>query len=222
VAAVSGVATTDLARTVVDLARTWPHSDAVVAADSALRIHGGERLRQMRAVSAACQHWPGGGRRVQDVLAATDARSESALETLGRLAMHRDGLPPPRSQCWVGEFGPEVRTDYGWEAHNTVGEADGRIKYVDSDALWKQARREERLHDLGFAVVRFDHAGTQRQGQLGDRCRRAFDQARPGRGRFWPDPPWWTPGVSPAGTPPIDGLAWWLWDPSDRPSGWDE
>ncbi|MDQ1628646.1 MAG: hypothetical protein QOI54_2390 [Actinomycetota bacterium] len=220
-ATVSGVATTDLARTVVDLARTWPHPEALIAADSALRIHGGDQLHQMHAVAAACSHWPGGGRRVAGVLADADPRSESALETLGRLAMRRDGLPPPRTQCWVGEFRPEVRTDYGWEAQNTVGEADGRVKYTSADVLWKQARREERLHDLGFAVVRFDHAGTQRPGELGDRFRRAFARARPGRGRFWPDPPGWKPGVRPADAPPFAGIAWWLWDPTQLSRLWD-
>lgn len=221
---VSGVRTTDVARTVVDLARSWSFADAVVVADSALRYYGGALRLEMEAVAARCAHWPGGGARVLRVLDAADERSESALETRGRLRMEGDGLPRPGTQRWVGEFRPEFRADYGYEEKRTLGEADGRVKYRTSETLWVQAKREERMHDLGFEVVRFDHAATQRPGELGGRFRRAFQRSRPGRGRFRPDPPWWSPGGRPesdGGRCP-DDVAWWLWDPDDLPARWED
>lgn len=214
---VSGVWTSDAARTVVDCARTWQAKDAVVLADSALRQFGAVLLPAMLSVVDQCWRWPGGGRRAQRVILEADPRSESVLETLGRLAMVADGLPRPRTQCWVGQFGPEFRADYGYEEQRTLGEADGRLKYVSSEVLWKQAKREERLRDLGFEVVRFDYAATGRVGELGDRFRRAFSRSQPGRGRFWLDPNWWVPGV-PRALPrvaPGQELAWWLWDPNE-------
>lgn len=167
-------------------------------------------------MAAFCSGWPGAAG-IQPVLAFSDVRSESALESRGRLAMHRQNLPPPRTQVWVGEFGPEFRADFGWEELRTIGEADGRVKYTDANVLWKQARREERMHDLGFEVVRFDSRGATRDDELAGRFGRAFDRSRPGRGRFFPDPGWWTPG----GSTPLpysrdsESLAWWLDDPDE-------
>jgi very-short-patch-repair endonuclease len=218
---VGGVRTTDLARTVVDLARTWPLAEALVVADGALRYFGSGLLAQMYDVAARCAHWPGGGARVLGVLRLADPRAESVLETLGRLRMHDDGLPRPQTQCWVGEFGPEFRADFGYAEHRTLGEADGRVKYTDADVLWQQAKREERLHDLGFEVVRFDNDATTRPGELGARFRRAFDRAQPGRGRFWPDPSWWSPGMRRAVEPPAGlDIPWWLWDPGEPRLEW--
>lgn len=215
---ISGVRTTGPARTVVDLARRLSFSDAVLVADSAYRTWGAGVRDQLVDVSGRCCRWPGAAG-VEAVLAFADVRSESALETRGRLAMHRQDLPPPRTQCWVGETRPEFRADFGWEEQRTIGEADGRVKYTDADVLWKQARREERMHDLGFEVVRFDWQGAGREEELAGRFRRAFDRGRssPRRGRFFPDPGWWTPGGSTAVPRERDGepVAWWLHDPDE-------
>ena len=216
--AISGVRTTGPARTVADLARRLPFGDAVLAADSAYRTWGAGIREQLEDVAGLCSGWPGAAG-IGPVLAFSDVRSESALETRGRLAMDRQGLAPPRTQCWVGETGPEFRADFGWEEQRTIGEADGRVKYTDANVLWEQARREERMHDLGFEVVRFDWSGAGREEELAGRFCRAFDRGRSAhvRGRFFPDPGWWTAGGSTPVPYERDGepTAWWLHDPAE-------
>jgi Transcriptional regulator, AbiEi antitoxin len=58
VACVLGVPVTSAARTVVDLARERPFVEAVVVADSALRLGAADRAG-LRGVLADCQRWPG-------------------------------------------------------------------------------------------------------------------------------------------------------------------
>ena len=216
VVSISGVRTTGPARTVADLARQLSFDDAVLATDSAYRTWGAGVREQLEGVGDLCSRWPGAAG-IEPVLAFSDVRSESALETRGRLAMDRQKLPPPRTQCWVGEMGPEFRADFGWAEQRTLGEADGRVKYTDADVLWAQARREERMHDLGFEVVRFDWRGAGREEELAGRFCRAFDRGRPGLGRFFPDPAWWTAGGSTPVPYERDGrpTAWWLHDPGE-------
>ncbi|MGH8892621.1 MAG: hypothetical protein ACRDWY_04850 [Actinomycetes bacterium] len=216
VTTIAGVRTAGAARTVADMARALAFDEAVVLADSAYRTWGAEICAQLQQMVHHCAGWPGGAA-IEPVLAFADVRCESGLESRGRLVMHRQGLPPPATQCWVGESRPEFRADFGWEELRTIGEADGRVKYVHPDVLWKQARREERLHDLRFEVVRFDAAGVAREAELAGRFRRAFDRGRPGRGRFFPDPGWWSPGGSTPVPYERDGtpVAWWLHDPDE-------
>ncbi len=60
-----------------------------------------------------------------------DATAESVLETLSRLAIYEQGLPPPRTQVVIGDaHGPIARVDFLWERFGVVGEADGIGKYT--------------------------------------------------------------------------------------------
>lgn len=213
-----GLPCTSVARTCVDLTRSLDFVAALQVVDSALRYYGDSCLDAMRAVADRCSGWVGGAG-VGAVLDFADPRSESALETVGRVAIHEVGLPPPRTQCWVGEFGPEFRTDYGWEEYCTIGEADGRVKYTDPKVLWDQHKRQERLRDLGFEAVRFGwEESTVHRELIRQRADTAFSRCGPGRGRFWPDPPWWRPGLPLPGIGAAGGqdVPWWLVDPDDN------
>jgi hypothetical protein len=149
-----GVPLTSVARTVVDLARTEPFAAGVVAADSALRT-GKTTMAEINAVLADCAGWPG-IRRAREVAAFSDAKSESALESIGRVAFHERGLPAPKLQAWVGgDQGVVGRADYYWPEHGTVAEADGTIKYADPKKAISQLDRDMRLRDEGFEVVHF-------------------------------------------------------------------
>ena len=94
--------------------------------------------------------------------------------------MARAGLPPPALQHEV----PELRavTDFYWEEFRTVGEFDGKVKYVRSlrqgedpgEAVYREKRREDALRDLGLKVARWTWDELHTFTAPADRLRRAF------------------------------------------------
>jgi predicted transcriptional regulator of viral defense system len=150
----AGIPVTAAARTVVDLARLMPFRAGVVVADSALR--GKQVTRhEFEAVIADCARW----RSIQQarrVVAFSDERSESALESISRVMFAEHGLPAPELQVWVGDHeGAIGRADFLWEAYRTIGEADGLGKYSDPSRALAQLQRDARLREAGFEVVHF-------------------------------------------------------------------
>ena len=149
-----GVVLTSVARTVVDLARTCSFAEGVVVADSALRMRK-TTVAEMRAVVTECGRWPG-VKRAREVEAFSDGRSESALESIGRVVFREYGLPPPGLQVEVGgDLGVIGRSDYLWPEYATIAEADGALKYTSPDRAIRQLDRDARLRDAGFEVVHF-------------------------------------------------------------------
>ena len=85
-----------------------------------------------------------------------DRRAESPLESLGRWRFAEHGLPPPDLQAWLGDdVEAFARVDHHWKAHRTVAEADGALKYARPVDLFEEKRREDRLRDAGYEVVRY-------------------------------------------------------------------
>jgi hypothetical protein len=150
-----GIRVTSVARTVVDLARASSFRAGVVAADSALRGRLTTK-EELRAVVADCARWPGltGARQVVEF---SDGLSESALESIARVAFREQGIPPPELQAWVGgeDQGVIGRADFLWRKYGTIGEADGAVKYADPERAIQQLRRDARLRAAGFQVVHF-------------------------------------------------------------------
>jgi Transcriptional regulator, AbiEi antitoxin/Protein of unknown function (DUF559) len=151
-----GLPVTTVARTVIDLARTSTFADGVVAADSAIR----KRLTsksQLRAVLATSPRRRGAAQAARVVDFAT-GKSESALESIARVAFDHDGLPTPELQISIpaatGEF--IGRVDFCWERHKTIAEVDGALKYdEDPRRARAQLRRDKRLREAGYEVVHF-------------------------------------------------------------------
>jgi hypothetical protein len=153
-----GVSCTSVARTVVDLARCSSFIAGVVAADNAL--HAGKTTRRkLDDVLAQCARWPG-IQHARQIVAFSDGRSESVLESAARVIFHEHGLAPPDLQVWVGgEDDPRIgRVDFLWAGHRTIAEADGKAKYKDKDLAVRQLQRDTRLRDAGFEVVHFTWA----------------------------------------------------------------
>jgi hypothetical protein len=148
-----GMPVTSTARTVIDLARTRSFLAGVVVADSALRTRQVAKA-ELQSVIAACAHWPGiqGARQVA---AFCDARSESVLESISRVAFRAYGLPPPELQVWVGGTEMIGRADFLWRACRTIAEADGALKYANPSRAIAQLERDARLREAGFEVVHF-------------------------------------------------------------------
>ena len=104
-----------------------------------------------------------GIRRATRALSLANGRRESPLESRSFVFFDDVGLPSPEPQAWIeDEDGFLVaRVDALWRDHRAIGECDGAVKY-DIDAapttLLAEKRRQERLEDLGYIVVRWDHA----------------------------------------------------------------
>lgn len=174
-----GVPLTSVARTVVDLARSWPLADGVVLADSALRT-GLVTLPELRAVARDCYAWSGIGMACRAIDSA-DPVSESVLESLSRVAMREQGIPEPRTQVVIGDAGGAIaRVDFLWACYGVVGEADGIGKYVPdgcrttAEIVRAEKRREERILDAGYEIVRWGWRDANRPDVLAHRLRAAF------------------------------------------------
>jgi len=172
-----GMPVTSAARTVIDLARISSFPAGVVVADSALRTKTTAK-GELRSVIAACPRWPG-LQAARRVVAFCDARSESVLESVSRVAFRDQGLPPPELQVWVGDETEMIgRADFLWSAHRTIAEADGAIKYADPSRAMAQLERDARLRKAGFEVVHFTWQEiTRTPDQVAASIRAAFRRA---------------------------------------------
>lgn len=172
-----GLPVTSVARTVVDLARALPFQHGVVVADSAL--HARKTTHdELDRVLAACSTWPGAGR-ARRVVAFSDHRSESVLESCARVTFDDHGLPPPELQVDIGDDQFIGRVDFYWGEYLTIAEADGVSKYADAGRAVKQLERDQLLREAGYKVVHFTWRQLFRDtDRLIARIREAF--ARPG------------------------------------------
>jgi hypothetical protein len=151
---------TTVARTLVDVARTWPEVHAVAAVDAAL-LRGLTTRDDVRGVLRRQADVPGVPRAVR-ALALADGRSESWLETYGRLTFAALGLPPflPQVELWLG--GRLLKVADGWYPEAALAiEFDGRVKYrrprygrTPEQALWEEKRTEDLLRSVGVRFVR--------------------------------------------------------------------
>ena len=183
----------------------------MVALDSAARQFG-VPFEDLRHVGALQQGWPY-ARRVNIGLDLMDDRTESVLESLGRLALPPE-WPRPLTQAWVGEFQPEFRVDFLVPDLWIAGEGDGRLKYGGGETLWNEKRRQDRVEDLGWTFVRFDwNEAYATPDALTRRFLSAARRTRPGRGRIFADPVWWLEKRREAQAAAREHPAWWLSPP---------
>lgn len=149
---VDGLRCTEVARTVADLARVLPLAEAVVAADSALRL-GLVTLGSLAPMRDAMGR---GASLLRAVHAAVDAQSGSVLESLLRVALAEAGLTHPVTQYRVMDHGHEVaRVDFCWPAQRLIVEADGYAFHSSRDDYRRDRRRMNELERLGWRVLRF-------------------------------------------------------------------
>jgi hypothetical protein len=150
-----GVRVTTATRTVLDLARSMPLMEGVVAADSALRL-GKTTEAGLAEMLRSCARWPGAdrARRVTD-FCSEDAGS--ALESCARVVFAEAGLPTPVLQAAIATADAEfiARVDFCWPAYRVIAEADGMAKYDDPSRARAQIMRDIRLRDAGYKVVHF-------------------------------------------------------------------
>lgn len=182
---VDGWRVTTLARTAVDLARTFEFERGVAVMDAALRL-GGPR-EDVLALIADTPRRPGIVR-ARRVGAFADPLSESVGESKSRVVFDRWGIPQPVLQLEVCSRGGAFigRSDFGWPEFGVLGEFDGMIKYSGrldlgmsgAEAIAREKQREAALRDLGWIVVRWMWDDLANPAQLVRRLNVAFSQGR--------------------------------------------
>lgn len=183
VALIDGIVVTNMARTVVDLARSLPLESAVVTADAAL-ASGAVSREDLIACLGRMGPVPG-SRRASRVIAFADGRSESVGESRSRVLIARLGLPVPDLQVRLRRPGGPViaRCDFGWREYGTVGEFDGRVKYRAGEGqdpagtVFREKRREDEIRDSGWEMARWTWADLDAPSVVDRRVRRAFARA---------------------------------------------
>jgi hypothetical protein len=174
---------------VVDLARGADRAAALVVADAV--VHRGTARRRLQGALDQMCGWPGSDAAAW-VVQHADGGSESALETLGRVACIDDGLPIPLSNVWVGPGYPLYRVDHLWPWHWVVAEADGALKYRGRDpalVIAHEKDREWHLRRLGLDVVRYGwQLAAFRRAELAARFQAvlADNPVRPTPIQWWP------------------------------------
>lgn len=183
----NGVRVTSVARTVVDLARGSSFRSGVVVADSALRNKLTSKP-ELESIISQCPRWPG-IQRARQVVRFSDARSESAFESIARVIFSEQGLPPPELQVWVGDDDVVIgRADFLWRAHQTIAETDGALKYSDPSRARAQLQRDARLRAAGYEVVHITWSEAHlAPWQVAESIRAAFRRAA--RAQCAPAPP---------------------------------
>jgi very-short-patch-repair endonuclease len=159
-----GVPVLGAGRTCLDIAREFGFAAGLVLADAAL-VHGTADRADFERVAAGMGRWSGVGD-VDLVAHHATGRRESPIESRSFAAFVDFGLPLPQCNQWI--IGDEhsrggVRSDFVWKPHRLVGEADGRVKYVDPRrspelTLVEEKTRQVRIEEQGFVVVRWSGA----------------------------------------------------------------
>ncbi len=146
-----GVRVTTAVRTAVDIARTEPLEDAVVALDQL--ITGG--LATLDDVRAAAAVLSGPGcRSVRRAVDLADGLAGSPQETRLRLVLHGSRLPRPVAQYTIraadGRF--LARTDFAWPDAKTAVEYEG-IWHGAPQQVARDRRRLNELTAAGWTIV---------------------------------------------------------------------
>ena len=169
----SGLLVTTPARTAVDVAAGLRTPEALITLDSAARLalveHVGSRrvrdhytrarslaatvapLEEAAAVAGTQVTRP----RLARLVALTDPRRESGLESLSYGTMIDLGFPLPELQARIITTEGDAYVDFLWREQMVIGEADGLKKYATPADLHREKLRQELLERMGYVVVRW-------------------------------------------------------------------
>ncbi|RBY86613.1 endonuclease domain-containing protein [Blastococcus sp. TF02A-30] len=145
-----GLRTTSAVRTAVDLARTRPLQEAVIAVDRFL-LPGTALITDVRSAAAAltgrdCRY-------VREVVGRADGLAGSPQETRLRLLVHSSGLPAPVAQHPIRRNGRFVaRVDFAWPELRVALEYDGAW-HGEPGQFARDRERLNRLTAAGWVVV---------------------------------------------------------------------
>jgi hypothetical protein len=138
---IGGLLCTSLVRTVADVARRSAYAAAVCIADAAIRAEAHvrpglylvDRAEEFRAAALEIVGRSGAGRaRARRTLAFADGRAQLPGESVSRIQLVELGFAPPELQVHIpGPKGTDYWVDFGLRDVNSLGEFDGKGKYLD-------------------------------------------------------------------------------------------
>ncbi|MER7166978.1 hypothetical protein ABT336_13050 [Micromonospora sp. NPDC000207] len=178
---VAGIRATSPLRTVLDVALREDRYPAVCVLDSALN-RGFVTAEQLAAVPALVR-----GRRgavaARSYVREADGRAQSPLETRSRLRCVDGGVSPDALQLVVRDQDGHLIAvgDLGWRSARLIAEADGEGPHGTPEALFADRRRQNRLVNAGWRVLRFTWADTLRPDYIPWSVREALTSPPPRR-----------------------------------------
>ena len=144
------VPVTSLARTAVDLLEVLPFLALVVAMDSILRRRD-VTAAEICAVARRLRRLS----RLVAVLAASDAHSGSALESMLRVLLLAAGLRP-LTQYSVRDDGRVIAyVDFAWPVQRVIVEADGYAYHRERADYLADRERARHFARLGYVLLRY-------------------------------------------------------------------
>ena len=152
VLSVRGIPTTCLERTVVDSIRVLPLSQGIALADNAIR-HGMARNIALRVNAEKTD--PRFRAKAQAILQLAAGTSDSPPESYLRLLALRAGGTQWIPQLRVTVDGQNYFPDLADPTIRLALEYDGKVKYDQRDALYREKLREDALRSAGWTVIRF-------------------------------------------------------------------
>ncbi|SCE85683.1 Transcriptional regulator, AbiEi antitoxin, Type IV TA system [Micromonospora mirobrigensis] len=156
----AGVPATTPVRTVADLLLRVGRYPAVCLVDSALnrRLFTEPDLGAVAALLARRR----GAVSARKWLVEADGRAQSPLETRARLRCVDGGVPPDVLQVEVRDADGYLLGvgDLGWRARRLIAEADGRAAHGSARALFEDRRRQNRLVNASWTILRFTWSDT--------------------------------------------------------------
>ena len=160
-AAIDGIPTTTLARTLVDLGAVVDDDVLERAVESAFRQGLSQaRLRwRLEALGGRGRPGPAALRRVLDRRLAGTAATESELETRFLQLIRSSELPPPIRQFVVQHDGRFVaRLDFAYPDRRLAIELDGYATHAERATFDRDRTRQNQLVLMGWTVLRFTWA----------------------------------------------------------------
>ncbi|MFG3553949.1 type IV toxin-antitoxin system AbiEi family antitoxin domain-containing protein [Micromonospora sp. NPDC047557] len=157
---VAGVRATSSLRTVSDVILRVDRYPAVSVLDSALS-QGRITPAQLAVIPSLIE-----GRRgavaARGHLVEADGRAQSPLETRARLRCVDGQVPPDTLQLEVRDNDGYLLGigDLGWRAARVIAEADGRDAHGTPEAAFADRRRQNRLVNAGWTILRFTWQDT--------------------------------------------------------------
>jgi very-short-patch-repair endonuclease len=152
---IDGRPVTTSARTAFDLGRRGRLNSAIARLDALTRATG-LPIDDVAELAARRHHGTRGLRQLESALELVDAGAESPKETYLRLVLIGGGLPRPRTQVPVYDYGGAAVAylDMRWPELQVGVEYDGDQHRTDRRQYVRDVRRWELLEELGWLVVR--------------------------------------------------------------------
>ncbi|RKN48670.1 hypothetical protein [Micromonospora endolithica] len=181
---VDGMAVTTPLVTLAETIRQVPRYPAVSLLDSALnrRLVTEEELLAIPPLIAGRR----GAVAARGYLTEADRRAQSPLETRTRLRCVDGRVPPDALQLEVRDDDGYLLGlgDLGWRAQRVIAEADGRGPHGTPEAAYADRRRQNRIVNAGWTVLRFTWQDTLRPDYVPWTVRQALSAAAASR-RSW-------------------------------------